>query len=1043
MRTSLLTTMLALVGLAFPAGATAQTDYHDITALYLANSGFDEGITYGTDATGNAATDICEVQSWTRTSTVTYNILGTYAFGTKRTFNGASVPATGEDGTAQGGALALNTAQQQQLHVAQDVLLPAGKYMIVAALYNCNASYNGGTSLTAFLPTGGTATTSKLTPIPSATWTLDTVRFELTATTAGKIRVGLKASKNKSTECAQVVIDWVRLLRDTPAGSIDVDAQKQKLADLISEAEELLAKKGNSSEAEALREAVARAQALIANDSATIDDVRAMIDELNSAISALELDSVRITTNKRHARGSVWAFGRMTLSGIAAADIAEQGFCYAAGKKLPTISDSKHAATLTNNGTIYWLKDLTPSTLYYMRPFVTTKTGKTKYGEPTKFYTLPKGQITYTIRDGDAEPTARIRAAMETAVNGYWNNLTEMKGFSPNVGYESGTPTADCSYGGWMRVGSSQSYQKPGTMMHEMLHGCGVIPWADTEWSRHTLRSGVNGDGYGTGQWLGERVTEVLRFLENNETEVLSGDYQHMWPYGINGANEDNGSEMLYIGNGLVCQALGEDGLQHTYQLFAEPYYALDQEDDVKYYLKSEDEAYGRYSAYLRVSKSGKPEWAAMGAAEATSNDSAAWYITFTPKNQYYQLRNAATGAYLTYTADGVTMQTAAVATQDNSWHVMRGRIDADGRRGYWFIHPTSDWTPPCLTAKAKGATATETFNIKNEATQQRWLVISEDEMESYEGTIVELLRKAATLELTPIKALANVPHRENAEGTDRTFTDELAAIETVLATSGSPAELKALTERAMTAARNFLAAATPTDSRKPFDLTFFIKNAGIDSAEGWSEQPTINYSCGEFYQKAFDMKQRLTDMPAGTYRLKVQAFQRPGTSEGSYTDFASGKNNVTAYAYVNTTMKKIQHIAEGAQKRQLGGTEKAVGNDLYIPNDMKAASIYFDRNYYDNEVTMQLAAKAPLSVGLRSSVMNDSYWCMFDNFRLYFYGALTPDEVDAIASVAADSLDQPADVYSIDGRLLHRKASATSLPKGIYIIGSKKVVVK
>jgi hypothetical protein len=108
-----------------------------------------------------------------------------------------------------------------------------------------------------------------------------------------------------------------------------------------------------------------------------------------------------------------------------------------------------------------------------------------------------------------------------------------------------------------MRVGPNTSYQRTGTIMHEMLHGVGVIPWADTEWSRHNLRSGVNGDGYGSGYWLGDRVTEFLQFWDNNTTSRLNGDYQHMWPYGINGAQEDNGSAALYLGCSMVCQALG------------------------------------------------------------------------------------------------------------------------------------------------------------------------------------------------------------------------------------------------------------------------------------------------------------------------------------------------------------------------------------------------------------------------------------------------------------------------------------------------------
>lgn len=49
------------------------------------------------------------------------------------------------------------------------------------------------------------------------------------------------------------------------------------------------------------------------------------------------------------------------------------------------------------------------------------------------------------------------------------------------------------------------------------------------------------------GLWLGDRATAVLRFWENDNTATLTGDHIHFWPYGINGAHEDDGSDALYI----------------------------------------------------------------------------------------------------------------------------------------------------------------------------------------------------------------------------------------------------------------------------------------------------------------------------------------------------------------------------------------------------------------------------------------------------------------------------------------------------------------
>lgn len=430
-----------------------------------------------------------------------------------------------------------------------------------------------------------------------------------------------------------------------------------------------------------------------------------------------------VVTDTRFARGATMAFGRMVLKNVPAAQLEEQGFCYAEHAE-PTVGDLKHVATIKNGGTIYWMKDLKPATKYFMRAYAILKDGTTLYGDVVKFYTIPMGQITYTIRnDGPTADRERITNATKQAID-LWNNLTEMKGFSPNVGYDAGVQTADCSYGGWIRVGKNASYQAAGTIMHEMLHGCGVIPWADTEWSRHNLRASVNGDGYGTGKWLGDRVTEVLSFWDNKKSEQLNGDYQHMWPYGINGAHEDNGTNALYIGNSLVCQALGEDGLQHTYTQFAQPYYAFDQEDDVKYYLTNESADRGLNTAFLVANASGTLKWVEMTEEEAVDNDSTAWYITFSPDNQYYQFRNAGTGQYLTYESRIKTASRSKLTANDD-WHLMKGRVDVDGQRGYWIIHPEANWTPHCLQANRNGVTGAAVFDIANSATAQRWIIKS------------------------------------------------------------------------------------------------------------------------------------------------------------------------------------------------------------------------------------------------------------------------------------------------------------------------------
>jgi hypothetical protein len=758
-----------------------------------------------------------------------------------------------------------------------------------------------------------------------------------------------------------------------------------------------------------------------------------------SALQA-EAQAPQVVTDTRFARGATMAFGRIksaTANGGAA--IQKRGFCYAE-TPAPTVDDQTNQATLTNNGVIYWLKDLKPATRYYMRAYAVNKDGEVGYGDVIKFYTLPKGTIQLTMREGGDQATyKRIREAAEKAVD-YWNNLTEMKGFNPNVGFVDGVPTADCSYGGWIRVGSNQSYQRCGTIMHEMLHGCGVIPWADTEWSRHTLRAGVNGDGYGTGSWLGDRVTEVLTFWDNKQQQ-LNGDYQHLWPYGINGAHEDTGTDVLYIGNSLVCQALGEDGLQHTYSLFAEPYYSLEQEDDVKFYIRNESEARGRNSAFLKPDATGALKWVTMTADEAAANDSTAWYITFTPANQYYQLRNAATGQYLTYSGGIKTLERATLSVNDN-WHLMKGRVDVDGQRGYWIIHPEQNWTPRCLQANANGKTAPATFNIANTAETQRWLIMTMEQTRLAEAAAVAQLKKAVTDELANVKTLAAVPHTTTSADTDDNLQATLGSIEQRLEEANTTTELTALMAEARQAAADFLmAGVAPTDADQPFDLTYMIANPTIDTnADGWTGSPAINYGCGEFYQQTFDFNQTLTNLPAGTYAFCAQGFQRPGTSAASYKDYRAGTNRVNALIYAGTATARLAHICDTILSRKIGqGNESTLASGKYVPNDMQSASAYFKRGLYENRVLAAVDTNGgSLRVGIKSTSMPSSYWAIFDNFRLYYYGTMTADDVTAVKALHPSSFTpHSSQVYDLQGRKLN-----SQLKKGIYIINGKKVVI-
>ncbi|MBR4845597.1 MAG: hypothetical protein IKU98_04160, partial [Bacteroidaceae bacterium] len=342
---------------------------------------------------------------------------------------------------------------------------------------------------------------------------------------------------------------------------------------------------GTTPGAEDYLAAINTAKAVYENGASTFSQLSKQIELLDVAEFSFMLNNpsgIKPTvtkTDKRYARGSVMAFGRFEYS-LNGAKLKEAGFCYSTEKN-PTVTDGRSSRNFDNYGTIYIMENMQPSTVYYARPYVITTGYQVAYGDEIKIVTLPKGGMTWSYNNGgSAEENDRINGAMEYGMY-IWNMLMSTQGFHLTGNYGSGTPTADCSYGGWMRIGPNSAYQRTGTIMHEAAHGVGV----GTHWTWGTLL--VNGT------WTGPRANSVLQFWNNNTTEEMHGDGMHMWPYGINGAHEDAGSDQLYYGNALIIQAMHEDGLQPTGGCFANAAYTFEHEDGIKYYIKNESDAGG------------------------------------------------------------------------------------------------------------------------------------------------------------------------------------------------------------------------------------------------------------------------------------------------------------------------------------------------------------------------------------------------------------------------------------------------------------------
>ena len=506
---------------------------------------------------------------------------------------------------------------------------------------------------------------------------------------------------------------------------------------------------GSGNGAEELKTAIETAEAVAADLNSDNTVLQEATMNMDKAVFAYQLanasgDVPSVTTRKDYARGATMIFGRSEIEGVNMSEIMEHGLCWSTSPE-PTVLDNRSTKYYSHNGYIYCIDNLKPSTIYYVRAYAITKRYAVGYGDCIKVITIPMGTATYQLNSSVTsapEHHERIKKAMESAV-GYWNNLTSIQGKKLSVNYNAGTPTAEASYSGYMQFGANSSYQQTGTALHEMNHTVGV--------GQHSIWYGPNSvlrENGTSGKWLGERANNVIQFLENNEEVCVTGDKTHMWgtgasniiSYGINGAFEDTKSELQYIGNALITQALGEDGLPPTGG-FATPAYTFEQEDDTKYYIKSESDSYGFSTSYLRENADGQLEWATASGAEAVADDSCAWYISFNPTNSYYSLRNAATGKYMTYRTTGtygITLKEAEAPGNNEYFQLMGGRTEKEissgdytfKGKGYWIVRPESKLTPPCLAATNSGRTMVATFNLADNAESQRWILMTGEETE-------------------------------------------------------------------------------------------------------------------------------------------------------------------------------------------------------------------------------------------------------------------------------------------------------------------------
>ena len=179
-------------------------------------------------------------------------------------------------------------------------------------------------------------------------------------------------------------------------------------------------------------------------------------------------------------------------------------------------------------------------------------------------------------------------------------------------------------------------------------------------------------------------------------------------------------------------------------------------------------------------------------------------------------------------------------------------------------------------------------------------------------------------------------------------------------------------------------------------DLTDeYITNPSFENGNmGWkfnsnASSQAVNYQTMEFWNGTFNIYQE-NNVPNGKYRIHVQAYYRTGNNGTAYQEYTNGTENITAYLYANENKVKIASVYSASLTEDVGSCWNAGNwrNPKYFPDGMSAAAIFFDRGYYENTLEFEVTDNH-LKFGLINEVYTNSNWCMFDNFRLEYYGNL------------------------------------------------------
>ncbi len=204
-----------------------------------------------------------------------------------------------------------------------------------------------------------------------------------------------------------------------------------------------------------------------------------------------------------------------------------------------------------------------------------------------------------------------------------------------------------------------------------------------------------------------------------------------------------------------------------------------------------------------------------------------------------------------------------------------------------------------------------------------------------------------------------------------------------------------------------------------PQDMTSSIVNPNFDGIkfDGWKGSSFgaggATDECGERFNMDYDTWQVIEGLPAGIYRVNVNAFYRAGSIANDWnTKDDPSYRHAKLYAVsgedsLNVNIRSLSSVS--TDRTDLGGA--VIGENYYAPNSMQDF-VRFENAGIDMDNTIMLPVmdgKLKIGVVKKDNSQTDN-WTITDTWRLTYYGgALDAYKMwseDVIATIAGDLQD-------------------------------------